>query len=536
MTLRYVDGANGNDSWDGLAPNFVSGSNGPKLTLDGAESTPVVAGDLVWVRPNVPYRVTFGPAVSGGSVYSTGTLSTTQGSAVVTGSGTSWSGNAFAGGQLKVGSDSPVEIASVDSNTQITLTAPYWGASVSGASYRTWRDIKYYGDVLGQIWVGGGLARITGSDNDTTATRSNALACTAKDGRTFRGFQLDTCTSPVISLGSPCSNWILEDLFFPGENSNSVVITIAGTGVHNTLRRFVILWTRTNGIEFQHSSLVDNAGHIIENGMVSAGNRGITLTRIGGGVVRNCLLTSGINVRTDFSLTAGQKWDVNNCELSFGLPSLQCVTVGDIVENYNNFWANGADRTTVAVGAQSTALPPLYRAPLLFGKLRLPWLFPALSGASALSGKVGTGEAAEDMFGRGRPVTSAKRSWGPVQYQPVTRSTANKDTGTYGLTLSDAGRVQFRRDLAASSQTHTVRVKFDTNYTGTKPQMIVRQGSTILSTQTATGTAGSGTYETLSATFTPAAAPFVTFELVSNNTDTANPTTHGAHFDNLIKV
>lgn len=55
MTTRYVDGTSGNDAWDGLAPAW-DGVHGPKKTLNGAEDTPVQAGDLVYVRPGVYYE------------------------------------------------------------------------------------------------------------------------------------------------------------------------------------------------------------------------------------------------------------------------------------------------------------------------------------------------------------------------------------------------------------------------------------------------------------------------------------------------
>lgn len=69
------------------------------------------------------------------TVYNTGTSSVTNGSAVVTGAGTTWVGNVVAG-NVYVGPDNvQYSILSVDSNGQITLTAPYAGATLSGQSY-----------------------------------------------------------------------------------------------------------------------------------------------------------------------------------------------------------------------------------------------------------------------------------------------------------------------------------------------------------------------------------------------------------------
>ena len=81
-----------------------------------------------------------GGAVYGGSRkaadYSTGTVTTTQGSATVTGSGTTWSTNVDAGMLLRVGGASRYYVvASVDSNTQITVSEPIIETGGAGLSY-----------------------------------------------------------------------------------------------------------------------------------------------------------------------------------------------------------------------------------------------------------------------------------------------------------------------------------------------------------------------------------------------------------------
>src|SRR3990167_11457332 len=112
MTTRYV-GAGGSDANSGLTWALR------KLTLNGVEDTPVVAGDLVYVGP--------------------GTYS---------------------------------ELLTVD---------------VSGTAGN---PIEYRGDYLGQNTDGvGGVVRVTGSDNDQTATRANCIAAgAARNYRTFTRF------------------------------------------------------------------------------------------------------------------------------------------------------------------------------------------------------------------------------------------------------------------------------------------------------------------------------------------------------------
>ena len=74
-------------------------------------------------------------------IYATGTVSVTNGSAIVTGSGTTWTTNAKAGDEFHLGSatqNDPTatwyEIQSVDSNTQVTLTTNYAEPTLSRSS------------------------------------------------------------------------------------------------------------------------------------------------------------------------------------------------------------------------------------------------------------------------------------------------------------------------------------------------------------------------------------------------------------------
>jgi len=70
------------------------------------------------------------------SQYKTGTATVTNGSATVTGSGTLWLANVTAGNSFTVAGDRVMyDVASVDSDTQITLSAPYAGTTASGVVY-----------------------------------------------------------------------------------------------------------------------------------------------------------------------------------------------------------------------------------------------------------------------------------------------------------------------------------------------------------------------------------------------------------------
>ena len=80
--------------------------------------------------------------------YTTGTLSVSQGSTSVTGSGTSWntagtfgSNNVRAGGKLVINSGKEVyEVSSVASDTSLTLTSMFTQDDVSGVTYKYYED------------------------------------------------------------------------------------------------------------------------------------------------------------------------------------------------------------------------------------------------------------------------------------------------------------------------------------------------------------------------------------------------------------
>lgn len=80
-----------------------------------------------------------GGTLYGGSrksaVYSTGTVTVTNGSKVVTGSGTTWNTLVDAGMLLQIGSERAYVVASVDATSQITLRDAYQGATGGGKSY-----------------------------------------------------------------------------------------------------------------------------------------------------------------------------------------------------------------------------------------------------------------------------------------------------------------------------------------------------------------------------------------------------------------
>lgn len=141
------------------------------------------------------------------SQYRTGTVSVTQGSAVVTGSGTSWAANVIAGHLFSITNEGVwYEIASVDSDTQVTLTSVYAAASKADYAYAIHRDYTTeqsfpypdYGDVNASTLIALTLNQI---DQALASLTAGGLT-TGVDGTTFTvNKSLGSSESPSEAAG-----------------------------------------------------------------------------------------------------------------------------------------------------------------------------------------------------------------------------------------------------------------------------------------------------------------------------------------------
>lgn len=412
------------------------------------------------------------------------------------------------------------------------LTCDVSGDGVSG-------PITYIGDVLGEHTDGiGGIVRITGSDDDQSATRANCITDGAqqRDYRTFRGFLLDTTTSMAIAAVTAGTDWTIEDCAFQDR------MWAHPTGANQrrwTFRRCYMMTTAHNSgpLQFKHTSNVDDAGHIIENCVFTGYCYGVDSLRIGGIAVRNCLfLGNPVGIRSAFALTAGQTITVNNSIFVGCGTAISSAVLGDVVENCNTFFGNSTDRSNVEAGANSVTYPPLLDMPILnsgagqVSGYKFPWLFGSLSPWSQVRAIAGASEPAVDLFGVARPATAAKNSWGAVQFQGQIRDVATVRGGAASLKLPDAGRAQFFVPTAGAAITISVYVYREANYAGTNPQMVIKQPGQADRTTTDVGAAAG--WNLLTDTFTPdASTDFVVVELVSNNTAVAG--SYAVYYDDL---
>lgn len=289
--------------------------------------------------------------------------------------------------------------------------------------------ITYIGDYTGANTDGtGGVVRITGSDDDKTATRANCITCTAqRNYRTFRGFAFDMTTSYIVTGGLSVSgtNWIIDECHFASSGAAGGYNLVCG-GANQAA------WTVSNCvfmggssallIWFYHSDDVSDTGHVVENCILLCTGQGgnspaIGSSNVGGITVRNTLISHAkYGVSVIAALAAGQTVTVNNCIIQNCYIALLATTPAEFSEDYNCLYDNINTRTNVDVGAHSNTYPPLLDTRWFFesvngGTLVTPW---DLSPWSQLINVAGTSPTTADM--RGTTVQGAQREWGALEY------------------------------------------------------------------------------------------------------------------------
>lgn len=352
MTTYYV-GPGGNNG------NAGTSWATRKLTLNGAEDIPVVAGDTVYVGAGT-YRETLTCDVAGGA------------------------------------------------GTPITYIGDVFGANTDGV---------------------GGFVRVTGSDDDQSATRNYGIDTNNKNYRTFRGFVVDGCAQRGIQIFG--DNVIVEDCAFMHNNQYGIYRVSGSTDL--IIRRCWVMWNMITGIQISASVTEDNTNILIENCIVSMNpNSNIYNNGVGGLTINNCTIVGGYRgVRQVLALNPGQTSAVYNSQIIYCLDGLFADVAGDLVEDYNNLRNNTTDRTNVAVGANSVSYLPMMKPPFLQQTRQYIWNPIVPADWSSLASIVGSAEATEDIYGFTR---AANSSYGAVQYnatrRPIDAGTSRGRRGT----------------------------------------------------------------------------------------------------------
>ena len=399
-------------------------------------------------------------------------------------------------------------------------------------------QITYEADVLGHRTDGiGGEVRITGSNDDLTATRANCIFASNDDYRTWRGFKLDGYTNYGLYISD---NSIVEDIITEGAtNSSGGIILSVASGTHFEIRRCIDIGLYGQSIVISGGTGDVAATAIIENCIMypKAGHGGTNYYGInsnyGNFTIRNCTLMAGSTAL--FSTGATTNITVRNCIFT------HCDTamVGDFTDDYN--LCHPDVTRNIAKGANSVDWVPIYRSPVFIGgdlqaagrghsAPSAAWFFGELSQWSQIRRKAGATAPADDFFGIARPTTNSKCSWGAIQYARVIRETTTVRSGGVSMRLSDATRYQMIVPMKPSKAKVRVYVYREANYAGTNPQIIIKQPGK--SDQVVTDSGSAEVWNLLSLSFTPEnVPPYIILEFVSNNTATSGA--YGIFFDDL---
>lgn len=450
------------------------------------------------------------------------TINNPDGSTVVPGTATGLTYN--------VGPERPYNIASVDSATQLTLDLPWSGPTLTAEAYETWGPITFVGDVSGVNTDGvGGSVRLTGSTSDTAANQTNNIVCTSFNYRTFRGFNLDTVSGDFISI-TTSTHWIIEDCTASGTTSQNSLFAVYGTTSSvTTIRRCIFNGTEQANaglVNYNSASAVNNMRHLVENCTITGGStqRMVQVTKVGGIIARNLTSVGSTLMVVAASMSVGQGAYLTNCVMMSCVTALTASVASTILEDYNSFFGNVADRSNVLVGSHSTTNPAIFMSYQLLSGYKFPgrdvFAYMQLSEYSVMRLAAGIYPPPDDLFGVPRPVTNSKCSWGALQFTDVSQSTTQAHAGTYSAKIADAGRMQIVVPVTAVSTVVSVWVYREANYAGTNPSMNIKQPGQADILVTDVG-AVSG-WNQITTTFTPAGtSDYVFVELISNNTATS---------------
>lgn len=308
-----------------------------------------------------------------------------------------------------------------------TLTVDVSGSSGS--------PITYIGDYDGSHTDGtGGVVRITGSDDDITATRANCITVTSKNYRTYKYFVMDMTTSNNYTQDTACT-----DTVFDGCYADSIYMN-KPTGATKVINSHIIF------LHAYASSVINSPDFIVENCIFTGIGYGIQITNVTNFVVKNCTFigkTEGIRGSLGTNGSGNVMYCYNSifyrCTTAL---SLAFTSGNDIVEDYNTFYGCATNRNTVSVGANSIKVPPNFDTRWFFemlhgGSLVSPF---DLASYSALINVAGTSPTTADL--RGTAKIGAERELGALEYDSTLDIEAGSGTGGGAVSIQPlSGRI-----------------------------------------------------------------------------------------------
>jgi hypothetical protein len=321
---------------------------------------------------------------------------------------------------------SAVEALPIAQNSLVNIKPGIYRETLTlGVAGSAGNTIEYRGDPYGLVFGTPGVVRLTGSDNDQTATRSSCI--TAGSGKNYRIFQniaLDMVSGNLIDV-TAATNWIIASMFLSASASKG--ISLYGACTTPLIRDCFFTGLKASPIYLTGASAVDNTAAIIQRCLIdgsAGGQPGIGIDYWGGVSIKDTMiLNSYTGVRCVHSPSGGQVNNVNNCVISGCAEGIKGILSTDITDDYNSVSYCTTPYTVIVAGAHSNAYPPLFDS-RWFWNLRLAGAGPNnvaqvvspfdLSSYSPLLNLAGSGARATDM--RGTAVQGAQLEWGALEY------------------------------------------------------------------------------------------------------------------------
>ena len=398
---------------------------------------------------------------------------------------------------------------------------------VDGAS-----EIIYRADVTGKDTDGiGGDVIISGSDGDTTATRSYCIYASGVSYRTFIGFHLVGFSSQGISMTS-CDHVVIKDVCIStGDLTTTYGIRLSGTYDTVEVSRCVIVGP-DQGISIYNASDQSATAFTVSNCLITANNEGIFITNVDSVLVENCTAFSCEICLRVTSLASETSITARNC-LFFGASDVNASVAGEIASIYCVV-SGGSTNWSAGTGDVEDYVMNL-QFPILYGTysgIRYPVPLLGELNPYAYAGAVtGSSETSTDLFGITKPTTASKSSWGAIQFQCHQRETTTTRGGsTASVRFEDAGEMQIWVPVDGSEITVSVYCYREANYAGTNPRLVIKEPGSA--DRTTTDAAAASQWNELTDTFTPSGdTDYVVVCLQSLNTAVAGD--YEAFFDDL---
>lgn len=200
------------------------------------------------------------------TLYNTGTVSLTNGSAILAGSGTSWTGNIVSGDTIVIGA-LILTVSTVNSNNNITLTSTYLGPSESGLEYRAYTTSTL------------SIESVTFSNSTDL---SGALIVRYARGFTLRNVSFVGGTGIGLSVTDSCYGTVDECNFAYG---GTYALNLDEVNVVNVSKCYF-----TDASVFT-MSVGESDALLVTNNTFSGGSTGIRFTA---GTTSNCVISGNV--------------------------------------------------------------------------------------------------------------------------------------------------------------------------------------------------------------------------------------------------